>query len=47
MLIQAGRAGHKIASVPIRVIYGDETRASHIRPLRDAVRFFKLVGRYW
>jgi glycosyltransferase involved in cell wall biosynthesis len=47
MLIQAGRAGHKIASVPIRVIYGDQGRASHIHPLRDTVRFFKLVARYW
>jgi len=47
MLIQAGRAGHKIASIPIRTIYGDEARASHIRPWRDTVRFFKLVKRYW
>jgi glycosyltransferase involved in cell wall biosynthesis len=46
MLIQAGRAGHKIANVPIRTIYA-EGRASRIRPLRDTVRFFKLVGRYW
>ena len=47
MLIQASRAGHKIANVPIRTIYGGEGRASHIHPLRDTVRFFKLVGRYW
>jgi glycosyltransferase involved in cell wall biosynthesis len=47
MLIQAGRAGHKIASLPIRVIYGDEARASHIHPVRDTVRFFRLVARYW
>jgi len=47
MLIQAGRAGHKIVNVPIRTIYGGEARASHIHPLRDTVRFFKLVARYW
>jgi glycosyltransferase involved in cell wall biosynthesis len=46
MLIQAGRAGHKIASVPIRTIY-EAGRASRIHPWRDTVRFFKLVGKYW
>jgi glycosyltransferase involved in cell wall biosynthesis len=46
MLIQAGRAGHKIISVPIRTIY-ECGRASRIHPWRDTVRFFKLVGRYW
>jgi glycosyltransferase involved in cell wall biosynthesis len=47
MLIQASRAGHKITNVPIRTIYGSAARASHIHPLRDTVRFFKLVGKYW
>ena len=47
MLIQAGRAGLKIANVPIRTIYGVEARASHIRPWRDTVRFFKLAAKYW
>jgi glycosyltransferase involved in cell wall biosynthesis len=46
MLIQAGRAGHKIAHVPIRTIY-ETGRASRIHPWRDTVRFFKLVGKYW
>jgi glycosyltransferase involved in cell wall biosynthesis len=46
MLIQAGRAGHKIVSVPIRTIY-EPARTSRIHPLRDSVRFFKLVGKYW
>ena len=46
MLIQAGRAGHKIVSVPIRTIY-ESGRASRIHPWRDTVRFFKLVGKYW
>ena len=45
MLIQAGRAGHKIVSVPVRTIY--EGQRSHIHPLRDTARFFKLVGKYW
>ncbi len=47
MLIQAGRAGHKIVNVPIRTIYGDPARASHIHPLRDTIRFFKLTAKYW
>ena len=47
MLIQAGRAGHKITNVPVRTIYGQEARASHIHPLRDTIRFFKLVEKYW
>jgi glycosyltransferase involved in cell wall biosynthesis len=46
MLIQAGRAGHKIAHLPIRTIY-ESGRASRIHPVRDSVRFFKLVGKYW
>ncbi len=46
MLIQAGRAGHKLVSVPIRTIYR-EGRHSRIRPWHDGVRFFKLVARYW
>jgi glycosyltransferase involved in cell wall biosynthesis len=46
MLIQAGRAGHKIVSVPIRTIY-EAGRSSRIHPCRDTVRFFKLVGKYW
>jgi glycosyltransferase involved in cell wall biosynthesis len=47
MLIQAGRAGHHIASVNVRTIYGEAARRSHIHPLRDTVRFFKLVAKYW
>lgn len=46
MLIQAGRAGRKIASVPIRTIY-EATRSSRIRPLSDTLRFFKLIKKYW
>jgi len=46
MLIQAGRAGHRIANVPIRTIY-EPGRVSHIHPLRDTVRFFQLAAKYW
>ena len=46
MLIQAGRAGHKIASLPIRTIYLPG-RVSRIQPAGDGLRFFKLVGKYW
>ncbi len=46
MLIQAGRAGHKIVSLPIRTIY-EPGRVSRIRPWYDTVRFFKLAKRYW
>ena len=45
MLIQAGRAGHKLVSIPIRTIY-QKGRHSRIRPWRDTVKFFKLVARY-
>ena len=46
MLIQAGRAGHKIVSIPIRTVY-ESGRASRIRPFRDTVLFLKLVKKYW
>jgi glycosyltransferase involved in cell wall biosynthesis len=44
MLIIASRAGFRIASVPISTIYSDEV--SSIHPLRDTLRFFKLMRRY-
>ncbi len=43
MLVLAARAGRKIASVPISTIYGEEK--SKISPVRDAIRFFKLMKR--
>jgi membrane protein YqaA with SNARE-associated domain len=46
MLIQAGRAGHRIASVPVPTIYV-AGRQSRISPLRDTLRFFRLVKKYW
>jgi len=45
MLLIAAREGHRIASVPISTIYGSET--SKIHPLRDGLRFIKLMSRYW
>jgi glycosyltransferase involved in cell wall biosynthesis len=45
MLIQAGRAGHQIASVPVATIYF-AGRSSRIRPWRDTVRFIQLAWRY-
>jgi glycosyltransferase involved in cell wall biosynthesis len=46
MLIQAGRSGHKIVSVPVRTIY-EAGRVSRIRPWRDTLRFLRLVRKYW
>lgn len=45
MLFIAARSGHRISSVPISTVYADET--SKIRPLRDSLRFARLVLRYW
>lgn len=44
MLIIASRAGCRIASVPITTVYSDEI--SSIHPVRDTLRFFKLMRRY-
>ena len=44
MLIIASRQGFRIASVPISTIYSDEV--SSIHPVRDTIRFFKLMRRY-
>ena len=44
ILIQAGRKGMKIVSVPIRTIY-PEDRISKIHPFIDTIRFFKLIWR--
>ena len=43
MLVRAARSGCKIASVPVTTIYGEER--SKISPLRDTVRFFRLMKR--
>jgi glycosyltransferase involved in cell wall biosynthesis len=47
MIIRAGRAGGKIASVPVETIYAGET--SFINPLVDTGRFLRMVGKsfFW
>lgn len=44
MLLIASRRGFKIGAVPITTVYSDEK--SKIHPVRDTIRFFKLIGRY-
>jgi glycosyltransferase involved in cell wall biosynthesis len=44
LLLAAAKRRWKIVSVPIRSIYRDER--SHIRPVRDALRFAGIVIRY-
>jgi glycosyltransferase involved in cell wall biosynthesis len=44
VLIIASRKGYRIDSVPITTVYTDQV--SKIRPLRDALRFLKLIWRY-
>ena len=44
MLIIASRNGHRIAAVPITTVYSDEV--SSIHPVRDTLRFFKLLRQY-
>jgi hypothetical protein len=43
MLVIASRAGHRIAPVPVATVYGEEK--SKIHPVRDTIRFFKLLKR--
>jgi glycosyltransferase involved in cell wall biosynthesis len=44
VLIIASRKGYRIESVPITTVYTDQV--SKIHPMRDALRFFKLMWRY-
>ena len=44
MLIIASRKSCRIESVPITTVYSDEV--SSIHPVRDTLRFFKLMRRY-
>jgi glycosyltransferase involved in cell wall biosynthesis len=44
MLLIASREGFKVAAVPVSTVYGEEK--SKIHPVRDSVRFFKLISRY-
>ncbi len=43
MLVIASRLGHRIAPVPVSTVYGEEK--SKIRPVRDTIRFFRLLRR--
>jgi glycosyltransferase involved in cell wall biosynthesis len=44
MLIVVSRKGFRIAAVPISTVYADEV--SSINPIRDSIRFLKLMRRY-
>ena len=44
MLIIVSRQGFRIDSVPVSTVYSDEV--SSIHPIRDSLRFFKLMRRY-
>lgn len=44
MLLIAAAGGHRIGNVPVTTVYADET--SKIHPLRDGLRFLKLLARY-
>ena len=44
VLIIASGKGYQIESVPITTVYTDQV--SKIHPMRDAIRFFKLMWRY-
>lgn len=41
ILVKASRNGFKIAEVPVKTIYGNES--SDIHKIKDTIRFFKLV----
>ena len=44
VLIIASRKGYSIDSVPITTVYTDQV--SKINPVRDSLRFFKMMRRY-
>lgn len=44
-LIKAGQEGYEIISIPITCIYIKE-RESKMNPLRDTIRFFKMIKRF-
>jgi glycosyltransferase involved in cell wall biosynthesis len=44
MLLIASRKGYRIVAVPITTVYSDEV--SSINPIRDTLRFFRLMRRY-
>lgn len=46
LLVKASQHSYKIASIPIKTIYRDKF-ASKIKPLKDTLRFIRLVFRLW
>jgi glycosyltransferase involved in cell wall biosynthesis len=44
MLLIASREGFRVGAVPVTTVYGEEK--SKIHPVRDTIRFFKLIRRY-
>lgn len=44
MLLIAAQKGFRILAVPVSTVYGEEK--SKIHPVRDTIRFFKLMSRY-
>ena len=44
ILLEIAGLGIPIHPVPVQTVYGDER--SKIRPVRDTVRFFKMLRRY-
>jgi glycosyltransferase involved in cell wall biosynthesis len=43
ILIKAARLGYRIREIPMPALYGSEL--SKVHPIRDTLRFFRLVGR--
>lgn len=43
VLIKAARLGFRIREIPMTAVYGEEI--SKVHPVRDTLRFFRLVGR--
>ncbi len=44
MILDAARTGARISSIPVRSVY--EGGSSHIRPVRDTIRFFSFLFSY-
>ena len=43
ILLKAGWFNYKITNIPIRTIYHFEDFKSHVNPVKDTIKFFKLV----
>ncbi len=47
MLLAAAKKGAKIVGIPIRSVYSRTLPVSHVRRLKDTVRFLLLLGRWF